>query len=82
MGTTIARPEASATAVPTASSLLYKTTVDPGFAPVTVTGVWVLAFSNNLVMTVGAGKPFTGTGMSLAVLSLKVILTTPDAETE
>ena len=40
-GVTIACPEASATAVPISSSLLYKTTVDPGSAPVTVTGVWV-----------------------------------------
>ena len=40
-GVKIACPEASATAVPISSSLLYKTTVDPGSAPVTVTGVWV-----------------------------------------
>ena len=36
---TIACPDASATAVPISSSLLYKTTADPGSAPVTVTGV-------------------------------------------
>ena len=38
-GVTIACPDASATAVPISSSLLYKTTVDTGSAPVTVTGV-------------------------------------------
>ncbi len=39
VGVTTAWPVASATAVPTSSSLLYKTIVDPGSAPVTVTGV-------------------------------------------
>ena len=41
VGVTIAWPEAFATAVPTSSSLLYKTTVDPGSAPVIVTAVCV-----------------------------------------
>ena len=41
VGVTIAWPEASATAVPTSSSLLYKTTVEPGSALVTVTAVCV-----------------------------------------
>ena len=39
VGVTLTCPDASATAVPISSSLLYKTTVDPGSAPVTVTGV-------------------------------------------
>ena len=82
VGTTIVWPEASATALPTSSSLLYKTTVDPGLAPVTVTGVWVFAFSNSRVVTVGAGRCFTGTVTSFEVLSLYVMVTTPDAETE
>ncbi|WP_269796437.1 hypothetical protein [Streptococcus sp. SM3] len=42
----------------------------PGLAPVTVTGVWVFAFSNSLVVTVGVGRRLTGTVTSFEVLSL------------